>query len=942
MEELRFVDRHIGPREEDISSMLQGFSAKNLDDFMRKSVPSEILNVKNLNLPHPLSEHQLIHHLRGLVQKNKVFKNYIGQGFFECLPLSVTNRHIIKNPVWYTAYTPYQSELAQGRLEALLNYQTLISDLTGMDLANASLLDEGSAAAESVIMALRIHETEKKTVFVDDNIWPQTFSVLETRMNSLGIKIQKGSFLKDEPSEDVFAVFFQYPFGDGSLVDMKDRVQKWKKKNILILVSSDLLASCLLQPPGEWRADVVVGSAGRIGLPLFYGGPHAAFLATRKEFASHIPGRIVGVSKDRHGHSALRLALQTREQHIRRERATSNICTSQVLPAVLVSMYAVYHGPEGLRKIAKGVHEQTCYLYCHLAKMGFSIFPYFFDTLSLSLKKEQKDKIKILTEAQGINLGYNKNVVNISVGEGQKDMDELIKLFQKISSSSSPVAVSQEYGLPASLIRKSSYLTHEVFHKYHSETNLVRYIYSLQNKDLTLTHSMIPLGSCTMKLNAVTELQSMTWKGFSDIHPFCPHEQVSGSLEIFKELEDFLCEITGFKTFCLQPNAGSQGEYAGLMTFRRYHESIGEGSRHICLIPSSAHGTNPASARVAGLQIVTVNCDNDGSINIKDLKKKLQEHSRYLSSLMLTYPSTCGIFEEDVSQICQTVHEHGGLVYFDGANMNALTGLCQPALLGMDAGHLNLHKTFCIPHGGGGPGAGPIGVVEKLKPFLPSHFFWNEESKLNLSSSPFGNAGVLSIPWAYIRMMGFEGLKKASQVAILNANYMKKRLESHYRILFKGKNDCVAHECIIDLRKFKYSAGITVTDVAKRLMDYGFHAPTVNWPVAGTMMIEPTESEDKEELDRFCDALISIRKEIQDIEDKKSNVKSNVLKNAPHTLQDLIMEEWPFPYTKKQACYPLSYLNQKKFWPSVSRVEEAFGDINLFCSCTSSDPSILE
>ena len=934
MKPFEFLDRHIGPREADISSMLQDFSARNLDDFMQQSVPAEVLNVKKLDLPPPLSEHQLIEHLRDLAKQNKVFKNYIGQGFFECLPLGVTNRHIIKNPVWYTAYTPYQSELAQGRLEALLNFQTIMSDLTGMDLANASLLDEGSAVAESVIMALRVQENEKKTLFVDQNTWPHILSVLKTRMGSLGIKIQQGSLLKEEPSEDVFAVFFQYPFGDGSLVNMKKQIQKWKDKNVLILVSCDLLASCLVQPPGEWGADIVVGSAGRLGLPLFYGGPHPAFLSTRKHFASYIPGRIVGVSKDRHGSSAFRLALQTREQHIRRERATSNICTSQVLPAVLVSMYAVYYGPEGLKKIAQSIHKQTCYLYRRLSQLGFSLSSSFFDTLSLHLTSDQKDQIKILTESQGINLGYCKNVVNISVGEGrtQKDMDELVQIFETIKSSSSST-LSKEHGLPASLIRSSSYLTHEVFHKHHSETQLVRYIHYLQNKDLSLTHSMIPLGSCTMKLNAVTELQSMTWRGFSDIHPFCPAGQVKGSLTIFKELEDFLCEITGFKAFCLQPNAGSQGEYAGLMTFRHYHESIGEGSRHICLIPSSAHGTNPASAQVAGLKTVTIKCDDEGNINIEDLKKKLQEFSKSLSSLMLTYPSTCGIFEEDISQICQMVHEHGGLVYFDGANMNALTGLCQPALLGMDAGHLNLHKTFCIPHGGGGPGAGPIGVVEKLKPFLPSHSFLNQNSKLNLNSSPFGNAGVLSIPWAYIRMMGYKGLRKASQMAILNANYIKKKLEPHYRILFMGMNQNVAHECIIDLRKFKYSAGISVTDVAKRLMDYGFHAPTVSWPVPGTMMIEPTESEDKEELDRFCDALISIRKEIQDVVDKKVDVKNNILKNAPHTLQDLKMEKWAFPYTKKQACYPMDYLDHKKFWPASSRVEEAFGDINLFCSC---------
>ncbi len=931
----KFVDRHIGPSEEEISSMLKFLSVKNLDHLISKGMPQEVLNTSHLSLPPALTESELIHHTRKQALKNKTFKNYIGQGYYECLPLAVTNRNIIKNPVWYTAYTPYQAELAQGRLEALLNFQTMICDLTGMDISNASLLDESTACAEAMLMTLNHSNSQSRTFFVNDNVWSHTLSVLKTRASALDVQIQKGSLLKDK-IENVFAVFLQYPFADGSVPELKNILQTLKQKNIPIIVSVDLLACCLIEPLKS--VDVVVGSTGRLGLPLMYGGPQASFLAVRKEHTHQIPGRIVGVSKDRDGGPALRLALQTREQHIRRERAVSNICTSQVLPAVLSSMYAVYHGPEGLKSIAGEIHNQVLYLYDHLKSLPL-INHTFFDTLTFQLNCDQKNKIQSLSEEQGINLGYpSKNHVSVSVGEGRnkKDMDELIDIFKQVFSSSKK-EVKEASGIPKPLIRKSSFLKHPVFNSFHSETKLVRYIHHLQNKDLTLTHSMIPLGSCTMKLNATTELQPMTWKPFADIHPFAPLNQARGSLEIFRELEEFLCEITGFSKISLQPNAGSQGEYAGLIIFRKYHQSIGEGGRNICLIPSSAHGTNPASAKMAGLKTVSVRCNAQGGVEWEDLKQKTEEHSEKLSCLMLTYPSTCGVFEENISRMNRLIHEHGGLVYFDGANMNALTGLCRPALLGMDAGHLNLHKTFCIPHGGGGPGAGPIGVVKKLEPFMPSHPFLQKDKNagdvFTISSTPYGNAGVLSISWAYIRMMGFEGLKRASQTAILNANYIKKKLEPHYRILFTGLNHQTAHECIVDLRKFKYSAEVDVVDAAKRLMDYGFHSPTMSWPVPGTLMIEPTESEDKEEMDRFCEALISIRKEIEEIEKGEADKKNNLLKNAPHTIRDLCQEKWNFPYSKKRACFPLPYLQKKKFWTPVSRIQEAYGDIHLFCSC---------
>ena len=932
----KFLDRHLGPSEQEISLMLKEISAKDLDDVIRLSIPDEVLNVPQMNFPEALSESQMIQRTRDLASQNKVFKNYIGCGFYESLPLSVLNRHIIKNPVWYTPYTPYQAELAQGRLEALLNFQTLIMDITGMDIANASLLDEASAAAEAVSMAFNHSSSKNKKLFVDTHVWGRTLSVLYTHAKYRGFEIQEGSIEKDNVPEDTTAVFFQYPFSDGRVEDLKVKIQKLKEQDVCVISSTDLLACCLIQPPGEWGADITVGSTGRLGLPLFYGGPHAAFLAAKKEFKQEIPGRIVGISQDRHGKKAVRLALQTREQHIRRERATSNICTAQALPAVLAVMYAIYHGRSGLKNIARTIHQNTLYLYKNLKHLGLKINSSFFDTLNVQMEDLKKKQIKLLSEKQKINLGSTQKAVIISVGEGrdQKDMDELISIFKKVFDSGKKLNSEniKQIGIPKGVLRSSSFLDHPVFHQYQSETKLIRYIHYLQGKDLSLAHSMIPLGSCTMKLNATTELQPMTWKPFSDIHPYCPKNQVQGTLKIFKELSDFLSEMTGFSNFSLQPSAGSQGELLGLMIFQEYHRNRGNHDRNVCLIPTSAHGTNPASARMAGLKIASVKCQASGEIDLEDLKSQIKKYSKTLSSVMLTYPSTLGIFEKNIVQICHLVHQAGGLVYFDGANMNALAGLSRPADFGFDAGHLNLHKTFCIPHGGGGPGAGPLGVVKKLAPFLPKDFSTaGDKNSLTLSSSPFGNAGILSVPWAYIRMMGFEGLKKASQVAILNANYIRKKLEPHYRILFTGMNGYTAHECIIDLRRFKYSAEVDVSDVAKRLMDYGFHAPTMSWPIPGTFMIEPTESEDKQEIDRFCSSLIEIRKEISEIENKKVSLKNNLLKNAPHTMEDI--KNWSFDYSIKKACFPLPYLNDKKFWPSVSRINESYGDINLFCSC---------
>ena len=947
-----FHQRHIGPTENDIQSMLNILSCQNLNDLIQKTAPPEILNCKKLNLPEAISESQCLDILKNYASQNKVYKNYIGRGYYEAELPTVIQRNILENPVWLTSYTPYQSEISQGRLQALLNFQTMIIELTEMEVANASLLDEGTAAAEAINIAFNNKKNiSGEHIFIDENIFTQTKEVIKTRTQSMGINILTAAADTFNFNNDkVFATVIQYPDSTGAVYDWESFCKKARKKNIITIFVADPLNLCLLKTPGAMGADIVTGSCQRMGLPLFFGGPHAAYIATKEEYARSLPGRIVGVSKDRHNKKALRLAIQTREQHIRRERATSNICTAQALLAVLSGMYALYHGPKGLRKIALHIHSLALQFSEFLTQSGFKVKNpkgNIFDTIQIELDKQQAQNIYKTFLKNKINIGKfsNKNLkitLSFSINETNtiEDINKLISLLKTDSKKTNTPALnltsSLKVGLPKELIRKTVCLKHPIFQKYHSETRLLRYIHQLQTGDLSLTHSMIPLGSCTMKLNSTTELMPVSWPSFSQIHPFAPKDQAQGYYIIIKELEQYLCEITGFDALSFQPNAGSQGEYAGLLIIRRYHEKRKDTQRKICLIPSSAHGTNPASAVMAGFIPVTVNCDKEGNISHTDLKEKINQHQNKLAALMLTYPSTFGIFEKNIPEICKWIHSAGGLVYLDGANMNALIGISRAALLGIDVCHLNLHKTFCIPHGGGGPGVGPVAVTKKLKPFLPSHPIVPEcgpkEGISAVSSAPWGSAGILMISWAYIRLMGPEGLKKATQIAILNANYMAKKLNTHYKILFTGENNQVAHECILDLRKLRNTAEITVDDVAKRLIDYGFHAPTMSWPVPGTLMAEPTESEDKQELDRFCDALIEIRKEIQEIEDKKVSMKNNVLKNAPHILEDTLTD-WSFPYSKEKAFYPLPWVKEHKFWPKVSRVENAYGDINLFCSC---------
>ena len=983
---MSFLKRHIGPSREDISSMLKTLKASSLDEFIQGVFPKNLLNKETWNLPSPLSEPDALEKIKKIGNKNKIFKSYIGGGYASCYTPSVILRNILENPAWYTSYTPYQPEIAQGRLEALLNFQTLISSLTGMEIANASLLDEGTAVFEACSLAQQAHPKKAKKLLVDHLIFPQTLKVLKTKMEPLGLEVNVKDFENFEGDETYFASLVQYPNSQGSIPNIEPFIKKTKQKNMLSIVTCDPLSLCLLKSPGEMGADIVVGSSQRLGIPLFFGGPHAAFLATKNKYASLLPGRLVGVSKDRHGKEALRLSLQTREQHIRRERATSNICTSQVLLALMSSFYAVYHGPQGLKKIASDINKLTKILYQILEDFNLPILnKTFFDTIQWQGEVHQIQNVYKTFLNHQINLGRPKeNTLSISLDETTKEEDilqirDILKISQaktnkvllkkpalddgsprSLSKDESPGSLSKDESpdslskatvtntvplrentnssIPQNYLRTSKFLEEPVFQSYHSETELLRYIYRLQAKELSLSQSMIPLGSCTMKLNATTELLPVTWESFSSIHPLAPRDQAQGYLELIEDLEKHLCELTGFTRFSFQPNSGAQGEYAGLLTIKKYHEKKGESYRNICLIPTSAHGTNPASATLAGLKVIPVQCTKEGTIDHEDLKKKLEEHGKNLSCMMITYPSTYGIFEEGISEICDLIHEEGGLVYLDGANMNALLGLLKPASIGFDVGHLNLHKTFCIPHGGGGPGSGPIGVNKKLKDFLPPSDFSKPSSSNQIgpvSSSAFGSAGILLIPWMYIQLMAYEGLKKSGQIAILNANYIKERLKDHYRILFTGQNERVAHECIIDCRKFKNTVGLTIDDIAKRLIDYGFHAPTMSWPVVGTLMIEPTESESKEEMDRFCEALISIRKEIESIENK--TLDKNLLKNAPHTIEDLVKPDWNFKYSKEQAVFPLPWLRKRKFWPSVSRVEQAYGDINLFCSCSSSD-----
>jgi glycine dehydrogenase len=938
-----FVNRHNGPSSDEIEQMLQEVGFSSLDSLIESTIPSRIRRDTPLNLPQPLSETAALTYLKQIASQNQLFRSFIGMGYHDCITPPVIQRNILENPGWYTAYTPYQAEIAQGRLEALLNFQTMIVDLTGLEIANASLLDEATAAAEAMTLSYGFCKTKATAYFVSEDCHPQTLEVVQTRARPLGIEVIVGNprqFTFDRP---VFGVLLQYPATDGAVYDYREFVEQAHTAGAVVTVAADILSLALLTPPGEFGADIAVGSTQRFGVPLGYGGPHAAYFATRDEYKRQIPGRIVGVSKDVNGDRALRLALQTREQHIRREKATSNICTAQVLLAVIASMYAVYHGPGGIKRIAETVHHLTVILAAGLTRLGYHLGSEpFFDTLRVELGTKSQSELLAAAANHQINLRVlDETTLGISLDE-TTTLEDLQNLWQ-IFASGEPLPFTVEQlatevnsRFDSTLARTSSYLTHPVFNRYHSETELLRYLHRLESKDLSLTTSMIPLGSCTMKLNATAEMIPVTWPEFGKIHPFAPTAQTQGYQLLFQQLEAGLAEITGFAGISLQPNAGSQGEYAGLLVIRQYHEHRGESHRNVCLIPTSAHGTNPASAVMCGMKVVPIACDENGNINVEDLKAKAQKHSENLAALMVTYPSTHGVFEVGIKDLCQIIHDCGGQVYMDGANMNAQVGLCRPGDFGADVCHLNLHKTFCIPHGGGGPGMGPIGVMPHLVPFLPGHSVvkvGGDEAIGAVSAAPWGSASILPISWMYMAMMGASGLKAATQVAILNANYIAKRLDPFYPVLYKGKTGLVAHECILDLRSLKKSAGIEVEDIAKRLMDYGFHAPTVSWPVAGTMMVEPTESESKEELDRFCEAMMAIREEIREIEMGTMDRENNPLKNAPHPAMVAIATEWNHPYSREQAVFPAHWTREHKFWPSVGRIDNAYGDRNLVCAC---------
>ena len=938
-----FVHRHNGPSSDEIEQMLQEVGFSSLDSLIESTIPSRIRRDTPLNLPQPLSETAALTQLKQIASQNQLFRSFMGMGYHDCITPPVIQRNILENPGWYTAYTPYQAEIAQGRLEALLNFQTMIVDLTGLEIANASLLDEATAAAEAMTLSYGFCKTKATAYFVSEDCHPQTLEVVQTRARPLGIEVIVGNprqFTFDRP---VFGVLLQYPATDGAVYDYREFVENAHTAGAVVTVAADILSLALLTPPGEFGADIAVGSTQRFGVPLGYGGPHAAYFATRDEYKRQIPGRIVGVSKDVNGDRALRLALQTREQHIRREKATSNICTAQVLLAVIASMYAVYHGPTGIKRIAKTVHHLTVILAAGLTRLGYHLGSEpFFDTLRVELGTKSQSELLAAAANYQINLRVlDETTLSISLDETTtlEDLQHLWAIFasgEPLPFTVEQLATEVNSSFDSTFARTSSYLTHPVFNRYHSETELLRYLHRLESKDLSLTTSMIPLGSCTMKLNATAEMIPVTWPEFGKIHPFAPTAQTQGYQLLFQQLEAGLAEITGFAGISLQPNAGSQGEYAGLLVIRQYHEHRGESHRNVCLIPTSAHGTNPASAVMCGMKVVPVACDQDGNINVEDLKAKAQKHSENLAALMVTYPSTHGVFEVGIKDLCQVIHDCGGQVYMDGANMNAQVGLCRPGDFGADVCHLNLHKTFCIPHGGGGPGMGPIGVMPHLVPFLPGHSVvkvGGDEAIGAVSAAPWGSASILPISWMYIAMMGESGLKAATQVAILNANYIAKRLEPYYPVLYKGKAGLVAHECILDLRSLKKSAGIEVEDIAKRLMDYGFHAPTVSWPVAGTMMVEPTESESKEELDRFCEAMMAIREEIREIEMGTMDGENNPLKNAPHPAMVAIASEWNRPYSREQAVFPAPWTREHKFWPSVGRIDNAYGDRNLVCAC---------
>ncbi len=943
---VKFESRHNGPTEAEMAAMLEKIGASSLTELINQTVPQSIQLERPLQLPAAQLESEFLKNFKKLASKNKVFSSFIGLGYYDTLVPGVVLRNVLENPGWYTAYTPYQAEIAQGRLEALINFQTVVIELTGMELANASLLDEGTAAAEAMTMLHAVKPREKKnanTYFVDEKVFPQTKALLITRAEPIGINLVFGPLSSlDLTDPEMYGAMFQYPNMDGEVVDYTALVASAKENKVLTAFASDLLALTLLTPPGEMGADVVVGSAQRFGVPMGYGGPHSAFFATKEDFKRQIPGRIIGVSIDRAGNKAYRMALQTREQHIKREKATSNICTAQVLLAVMSSFYAVYHGPTGLKNIALRTHGLAKLTAQGLAKLGFTLGTNaYFDTLKVQVDAVTLTKVKALAVAAQVNFRYEEGAIFIAFDEAKTiaDAELVLSLFANAKGQASPftadMANSLQLEWPAALVRTSAYLTHPVFNTNHSEHEMLRYIKKLESKDLSLVHSMISLGSCTMKLNATAEMIPVTWPEFGQIHPFAPIDQTEGYQELFTNLRTWLTEITGFADTSLQPNSGAQGEYAGLMVIRAYHLNRGEGHRNVALIPTSAHGTNPASAVMAGMRVVLVGCDEKGNIDVEDLKARAEEHAAELSCLMVTYPSTHGVFEEAIQEICATIHAYGGQVYMDGANMNAQVGVTSPGRIGADVCHLNLHKTFCIPHGGGGPGMGPICVAAHLAPFLPGNPLvktGGEHAVSSISSAPYGSASILPISYAYISMMGGDGLTRATQIAILNANYIKERLSGHYPLLYTGSKGRAAHEMIVDCRAFK-EVGVEVEDIAKRLMDYGFHAPTVSFPVAGTLMIEPTESETKAELDKFCDAMVAIRAEIQEIEEGKADRVENVLKNAPHTATMVLTGTWDLPYSREKAVFPAPFVKENKFWPTVRRIDSAYGDRNLICSC---------
>jgi len=941
-----FAYRHIGPREEDLEEMLKVVGADSLKQLIAETIPEDILLEEDLDLGAAMTENEFLNHIRDLARKNKVFKSYIGLGYHPTIMPGVVQRNILENPGWYTAYTPYQAEIAQGRLEALLNFQTMVADLTGLPIANASLLDEATAAAEAMSMFYASRSRDKKKAgankfFISIHCLHQNIELIKTRSEPLGIDLVIGDHRDVNLSEEFFGALLQYPAADGEIFEYKEFMASAEENDVQVAVAADIMSLLLLNPPGEWGAKAVVGTTQRFGIPLGFGGPHAAYFATTEDYKRHIPGRIIGQTVDRAGNTALRMALQTREQHIKRDKATSNICTAQVLLAVMAGAYAAYHGPRGLRNIAEKIHFHTVSLSEGLNRLGYTqVNDNFFDTLRIELGQVDKEEIRSRAIAKEINLRYiSHHEVGISVNEttNMEAIQELLEVFAEAKEVSAPELKLLEVSvIPESLKRTSSYLSHPVFNKYHSETEMMRYLKSLERKDLSLNHSMISLGSCTMKLNAATEMIPLSWPLWANIHPFAPTDQTLGYRELIANLERDLAEITGFHSMSMQPNSGAQGEYAGLMVIRGYHLSRGDDQRNIALIPASAHGTNPASAVMAGMKVVVVKSDENGKIDVEDLKAKAEKHSENLAALMITYPSTHGVFEERVREITQIVHDNGGQVYMDGANMNAQVGLTSPGAIGADVCHLNLHKTFAIPHGGGGPGMGPIGVAEHLAQFLPGHPHVKTGGKnpiSPISAAPFGSGLILIISYGYIKMLGAKGLKASTEYAILNANYLKERLHGAFDVLYSNENNRAAHEMIIDCRPYKKESGIEVTDIAKRLMDYGYHAPTVSFPVAGTVMIEPTESESKEELDRFVDAMLSIRKEIAAIATGVFDATNNPLKNSPHTMQQLTANEWSLPYDRKTAAFPLDYLHSNKFWPTVQRVDDAYGDRNLICTC---------